>query len=112
MKEDVYIRFNESDYEVLILVGEKPLNPENDNTDVTVKFVSGESYSATFFTLENIKSLFDKNKQTGECDSGIYFYCVDMIIVEKLSPEIILQTVRNLVQNGELKNAFSSPETI
>lgn len=42
-------------------------NPADDNSDVIVTFENGTRWYATFFTYQNILSLRDKNRETGEC---------------------------------------------
>jgi hypothetical protein len=106
MEKELYIKLEESGYEVKILTGESELKPDNDNVDVFVNFKNGDVYTATFFTLRNIETIFQRNKETGECGSGRYFYCTDMILVESLTPEIIFETVKNLIKEGELNEAF------
>lgn len=97
-------------YSIIILHGIQGMNPDNDNVDVDLVFDSGERYTATFFTLQNIQSLLDNYKITGECNSGQYFWASDMIIVEKLTPETIRQTVQDLLST-DFKCAFSGPHS-
>lgn len=114
MERIEYIYYNESGYKITVLAGENTLCPEDDNVDVFVDFVDGQTYTGTFFTLRNVERVFEKNRATGECDYGKYFYCRDMILVEALTPEIIRDTIRNLVETGEYKDALqaqaASPE--
>jgi hypothetical protein len=79
----------------------------NDNIDVEVVLRDGRRFVATFFTAKNIESLFEKNKKTGECSSGLYLWAKNMIIVEELSLEVIEKTVDGLLRGGELRAAFS-----
>jgi hypothetical protein len=102
----VYLVFPEKTYDLAILTGTKSLDSDNDNVDVEVRFKDGKLYTATFFTLQNIKSLFEKNKRTGECFSGLYFSCNDMVIVEKLTVEVIAEVVKKLVQENTLQHEF------
>jgi hypothetical protein len=59
-----------------------------------------------FFTIQNIKSLFEKNKRTGECSDGLYFFCYDMILVEEVTVENIVKTIEELSKEGVLESAF------
>ena len=43
-----------------------PLDPDNANVDVQVTFPNGESFSAVFFTLQNIETLMKDYEKTGE----------------------------------------------
>ncbi len=81
----------------------------DDNVDVEIS-LDGDVYYATFFTLTNIKSLFKKNRNTGECRSGLYLWASDMILVETLSKDVIQHTVEDLITSGELYIACSKQE--
>jgi hypothetical protein len=45
-------------------------NPHDDNTDVFVTFEDGSRWVATFFSYQNVLTLIEKDKQTGECLRG------------------------------------------
>src|SRR5882672_2730199 len=83
-------------------------NPADDNTDVWVQFNDGAKWFATFFTYQNILTLRDKNRQTGECLSGTYFRASDMILVDEVSRERIEQVVADLIRSGSSKRRFAS----
>lgn len=93
-------------YEVSVL-GPQVWNPSNDNVDVEVRFADGRSYGATFFTLANLESLFEKNRKTGECASGLYLWAINMILVRELSMENIERTIEDLIANEEFESAFA-----
>ena len=88
-----------------------PLDLNDDNVDVVVELNTGERYVATFFTLDNIRSLMERYRETGECSSGKYFWASDTIIVENLTEEVIRQTVESLMSTDEFEQAFSGPIT-
>lgn len=100
----------EETYQTIIFTGEQKLDPDDDNVDVEVQFYNGTRYVATFFTLKNLQSLFNKNKRTGECAAGLYFYTPDMIVVGKLTSEVIRETICNLIQEGVFTSAFLQVE--
>lgn len=72
------------------------------NVDVEITLDNGDVYTATFFSLSNIASLFRKNAESGECAGGVYFWATDMIIVEILTESVIRKTVTDLIESGEL----------
>jgi hypothetical protein len=80
-----YTIVQHNDYELTIYHGIAPFDPNNDNVDVEVTFQDGESFSAIFFTLQNIETLMKHYKKTGECADGLYFWASDMVIVQHLS---------------------------
>lgn len=98
----------ESNLEIFIYSGLDGLDTDDDNVDVEVALENGSRYVATFFTLENLQSLFRKNKQTNECGGGgLYLWSSDMIVVKELTEETIRRTVLSLIEEGEFESAFS-----
>jgi hypothetical protein len=95
-----------SDFEFEIL-GLKNWDEQNDNLDVVVKLADGSRFTATFFTIDNILALFDKNKGTGECLSGLYLWSANMILVKKLTADVISQAIEDLLREGEFHSAFA-----
>ena len=81
-------------------------NPTDCNSDVMVSFEKGAEWVATFFTYKNISTLVEKNKSSGECLHGRYFWAGDMILVDEVSRERIEEVVRHLVEAGEFEGAF------
>jgi len=78
----------------------------NDNVDVEVRFPDGRRYTATLFTPENITTLFEKNRATGECAHGLYLWAVEMILVKDLTLGTMHAVVDSLLQSGEFERAF------
>lgn len=97
---------SQDDFEIRI-IGEQEWNPEDANVDVEVRLSSGTLLGATFFTIKNIRTLFARNKASGECAGGVYLWAVDMIIVKSLSRETIRETVADLIRTGEIEQAMS-----
>jgi hypothetical protein len=83
------------------------IDPDDDNVDIFVKFESGSKYVATFFTLKNLATLLSRYRRTGECANGLYFWNSDMIVVERLTDEVVAATVSDLMVSGEFAAAFS-----
>jgi hypothetical protein len=76
--------------------------------NVDVEFVDGEGrrWAATFFTLDGLETLFQKNAVTGECARGTYFWATSMIVVRRLSVDVIAETMRDLQTSDEFGGAF------
>lgn len=91
-------------HNINILWGEDRSRPGNVDVEVTLE--DGSRWGATFFTPMNIDALFAKNRVTGECRRGLYFYCVDMIIVQQLDQRTIEETVTGLLEEGVFRSAF------
>lgn len=91
----------------LLHVDSAPLDPRDDNVDVVVTLLDGRRFGATFFTLQNIKTLMERHSRTGENAGGTYFWASDMILVEELSEPIIRATIEELLSDDALEAAFS-----
>ena len=94
-------------YSIHVHHGLEGVDPADDNVDVEVRFDDGSRYAGVFFTLNNLRSLFEKNERTGECKSGLYLWASDMVIVRELSAASISETVADLIAEGEFESAFS-----
>ena len=93
-------------YEIWVFVGEKELNPEDDNVDVEVRFPDGRRFAATVFSLRNLDALMLRWSKSGECGFGKYFWAARPIIVRKLTVEVIRELVEYLYRDGDLFQAF------
>jgi hypothetical protein len=82
-------------------------NIYDENTDVRVTLEDDSEWIATFFTYKNILNLRDKNKNTGECLSGKYFWASNMFLIDEISRENILNVVSELLANGQFTSAFT-----
>lgn len=87
-----------------------PVDPVHDNLDVFVHFDDGSRLVATFFTLANIRWLFEKNQVTGECEGGQYFCATNLILVREYSDAAFEATVRDLLATGSFEWAFARCE--
>ena len=63
-------------------------------------------FVATFFTYENIEYLRQKNKKTGECLNGKFFWASDMVIVDKIKRNEIEEVINHLVSENEFEQIF------
>jgi phosphoribosylformimino-5-aminoimidazole carboxamide ribotide isomerase len=97
-------------FTISIYTGWDELKSNDNNLDVHVFLDSGEHYVATFFTLENLKTLMTHYETSGECNSGQYFCDSDMIIVRQITEKVLLETVQDMLDHNELDWAFSLVE--
>ncbi|GCE20897.1 hypothetical protein [Dictyobacter kobayashii] len=81
--------------------------PEDDNTDVIVTYQDGRRWVATFFTYQNIATLTEKNKKTGECFSGAYFWASDMVLIDVVSRQRIEEVIDYLIKENEFECTFT-----
>jgi hypothetical protein len=87
-------------------------NQLDDNTDVFVTFDDGARWVATFFTYQNMLSLVEKDKESGECLSGKYFWASDMILVDEVSRERIEEVIADLIKENEFEQVFDFCEEV
>jgi hypothetical protein len=80
--------------------------PTDDNSDVIVTFENGDRWAATFFSYQNILSLVEKNRQSGECLGGKYFVATEMILVDELSRNRIEEVVADLISENDFQSYF------
>jgi hypothetical protein len=87
-------------------------SPRDDNTDVMVTFEDGARWMATFFSYQNILSLAEKNRQTGECLDGKYFVATDLILVDEVTRQRIEEVVANMIEHDDFETYFASYEPV
>jgi hypothetical protein len=75
------------------------------NEDVII-ISNGKRYSATIFTIESIKKVMQNHKISGESNSGSYFYCSDILIVEDRSRQTIIKAIESIIDAGNEEFAF------
>lgn len=78
--------------ELTVTLGELELPTRDANVDVELIEPDGQRWSATFFTLDNVKTLLSRWARTGECADGTYLWAADLVLVEVLSLEAIKRT--------------------
>lgn len=83
-------------------------NPSDGNTDAIVTFGNGKRWVATFFSYQNILSLADKNRKSGECLGGKYFAATDMVLVDVVSRERIEEVVAEMLKLDEFESYFAA----
>jgi hypothetical protein len=93
-------------YRILLIEGVDELDASDNNVDAEVWFDDGRRYSATLFTLENVRSLMEDGRSTGEWGGGSFFWASQMVIVRSLTPAAIAEAVGAIIEEGYLDNAF------
>jgi hypothetical protein len=96
-------------YTITWIEGDFGTGPHDDNVDVLVDFVTGERYTATFFTLENLRALMDQYRESGECANGLYVWATHMIVIDHLTKANVERAVQDLIESGEFATAFEGP---
>ena len=81
-------------------------NPENCNADVHFDLPDGSRWCASFYTYQNLLHLAQKNRETGECLSGQYFYADKPVFIDRMTKERIIAVICDIL--AEVRN----PETV
>ena len=89
------------DYKIIFSTEWPRANILNDNVDINVVMENGTIYWGTLFTIQNIKHLMEKEKQS-------FFWSVDMVIVKELSSKDINEVVYSIVDSGIIEQIFSN----
>lgn len=74
--------------------------------DVIVTLKNGEKFHASFFPFDSLDHLRQRNMKNGEFLNGTYFWSKRMILVKDCSRRTIEQVIWNLLEEGELQEAF------
>lgn len=94
------------DFNILKSSETENIDKTNGNIDIFVSY-NRETYVATFFTYQNILSLIDQNKKTGECLNGKFFWASDMILINDLKKETINQVINEMINDNSFLDAFT-----
>jgi hypothetical protein len=97
------------DYNIQVREDEYGTNSSDDNVDVTVEFANGERYVATVFTINNLRTLMRRYRESGECANGLYVWATRMIVMEQISRRAIEEMVKDLIESEEFASAFDGP---
>ena len=87
------------------VLGQQHWDTHDDNIDVVIELPTGDKYAATFFTIRNIQSIINKYRATGECESGLYLWASNMVVVNDLERDTIQRTIESLLKDGEFAYA-------
>ncbi|QFG21111.1 hypothetical protein [Actinomadura sp. WMMB 499] len=92
--------------------GHDPLTQQE--ADATIILPDGSRYYGTFMTPDAITAVMQRWQSTGECLSGSYFWCTDLIIIHRPGIPAIVEAVRDLIDSGELSGACAilEPENL
>ncbi len=92
----------------IIVFRTEDLTDEHDDMDADVEVEDGNGrWGASFITLERIESIMREHERIGYNRSGLYFWSSDLVIVRRLSYDVIRETVEDLQQTGHFTLAFT-----
>lgn len=93
----------------IIVFSAEPLDQPQDDleVDVQVNDAAGR-WGATFVTLNHIARTMVLDRFSGEQASGRYFWVADMVVVRRVSDEIVRATVADLIAEQQLHRVFAA----
>jgi hypothetical protein len=74
------------------------------NVDAFVDLPDGSSWALTIFTVDEVRRLLAKWKETGEVANGSYFWAVDQLIVPEPGVSTMTTAIRELVRTREIES--------
>lgn len=72
------------------------------NVDAFVDLPDGSSWALTVLTVDEVRRLLTRWKETGEAGNGSYFWVVDQLIVPVPGLRAMVTAIREVVRTGEL----------
>ena len=72
------------------------------NVDAFVDLPDGRRWALTIFTVDEVRRLLARWKETGEVAHGGYFWVVDQLIVAEPGVPAMTAAARELVRSGEI----------
>jgi hypothetical protein len=79
-----------------------------ENVDVFVQLADGSKWTATVFTLAEVRRLMDRWAVSGEARAGAYFWCWDGLIVRDAGVAPVVEVLAGLVASGEVRRVLRS----
>lgn len=77
------------------------------NHHVIVTLTDRSRWVASFFSYANITSLVTKNRVSGECLNGCYFWASDMVLVDEVTRERIEEVIHHLLITQAFEAIFA-----
>jgi hypothetical protein len=101
-----WYRIRTPSFEASFLVGTAGDPDQEENVDVDVRLADGSRWSATMFTVAEVKGLMARWAETGECGGGSYFWCADGLIVGEKGVRAMTRVLLALQDSGEITDVL------
>lgn len=103
--DGAFYRIGKPGFEMLIPRWEGDAPETADQADATITLSDGTRRSATFMTLGVVSKIMDRWRDTGECLSGRYFWCSDLVIIREPGFDSMIAAVQDMIATGEIDDA-------
>lgn len=74
--------------------------------EVIVTFPDRSRWVGNFCTYKHLQTFNERNKQNGGNLNGTYFWCNNMILVDKVTREVVEATIDDLIRKYHLRQIF------
>ncbi|RMB81843.1 hypothetical protein CTZ28_32750 [Streptomyces shenzhenensis] len=82
----------------MVALGQRP--EEASNLDLVLTLEDGSRWSATVLTLAEVDAIWKRWERTGECFSGRYFNCPDLLLVREAGIDSICEVLEDVLATG------------
>ncbi|MFI7697322.1 hypothetical protein ACIBQ6_50230 [Nonomuraea sp. NPDC049655] len=103
--DGAFYRISKPGFEMLIPRWEGYAPETADEADATITLPDGTRRYATFMTLGVVSKIMDRQRDTGECLSGRYFWCSDLIVIRDPGFDSMIAAVEDMIALGEIDEA-------
>ncbi|MDX3105601.1 hypothetical protein [Nonomuraea angiospora] len=107
--DGAFYRISKPSFEMLIPRWEGCAPETADQADATITLSDGTRRSATFMTLGVVSKIMDRWRDTGECLSGRYFWCSDLVVIREPGFDSMIAAVQDVIATGEIDDACGVP---
>jgi hypothetical protein len=100
---DPYVTITEPTFVARFLLDSETDTEESvANVDAFVDLPDGSNWALTIFTVDEVRRLLARWKETGEVANGSYFWAVDQLIVPEPGVSAMTRAIRELVRSGDI----------
>ncbi|MEU7583924.1 hypothetical protein AB0B50_40820 [Streptomyces sp. NPDC041068] len=100
MESDPQHLVTDDRFTALFMLGAEDQVEDVENVDAELRMPDGTRWSATFMTLPEIARVMDRWKKTGECGSGAFFQCPDLVIIPTGGVDAMMASFRGILESG------------
>ena len=105
-----FYRVRTSAFDVTFVLGHDEDLDRVENVDAEVRLPDGSRWSATIFTVAEVKRLMMRWSRTGECAGGSYFWCPDGLLVNDAGIGNMTRVLAAIYDDGQLTDILNRLE--
>lgn len=112
-QDDIWLRLGSPHplvKDMKVLLGTEGADSHDDNVDFHILLADHSRWYCTLITPKNIQTLMERWALSGEAGGGLYCWISDMIIIRKLTVEIIKAVVVSSLDDQSFYSMFEKSE--